>query len=489
MRGLPGITQGELESQLADIYGHQCCDHSGSLNNLLGSSDGEEEAFRLVMEIWHKKRMPDQISEEMTTHFASKLWSGVQKGFGDKLADVDYDTPDFVMLKKLQESVFHFSAAKNYHQLKALSQALLNNEGKLRTWSEFKEEAHKINDAHVNHWLKAEYEMAVASGQMASTWTRIMENEKELPLLKFDAVNDNRTSPVCKDLDGVIRPVNDTFWDVYYPPNHWGCRSDVQQLAHGQITPADKIITPEKMPQMFKTNLAKNGLAFPKDHPYFKGLPEKVNEQASDILAKFKPAETLKEAEAFALETGLAKKVSFKGLAHVEVANSVNEVLLQMKQETGITYDEIIVKQATKNGRSTYLMANASRFERRHGLQVTGEHYSLYINKAFFNKFQTFEDIQQHVKKNRERRWTIGEDVKDIVWHELGHRLTEKPLYENDYQARLERPVFDYENLGKYASSSVAETMAEIYSLYRKGGQVPEEWKEKFNKWSILKIK
>ena len=445
------------------------------------------------MDVWKAKRMPSKLNKDVTTHFASTLWKGVEEGYGAALDSFDFDTPDYLMLRRLKDSVWHFSAAKNYAQLKALSEALVDDKMKLRSWRDFKEEAYKINQDHVGRWLKAEYEMAVASSQMASTWTRFQENAKELPLLRFDAVNDNRTTEICKSLDGVIRLISDTFWSIYFPPNHWGpCRSDVQQLANGQITPASEIITPEKMPEMFKTNLADKGIVFPDGHPYYIGNPAFVKEQARAIQMEFKPVGTLKEAEVFALENGLAKKVSYKGLNHVGVANDVNKVLLELKNESGITYNEINVKQATRRGRPTFIMQNGASLRQKtvNGVKtITGESYSLTINKAHFNSFDSYEAIIADIKRLREAKWTTGENIEHITWHEVGHRLTVKNTFEKASLAKLERKVFDYDRLGKYASTDFDETLAEIYSYYRKTGSLPDEWRELFNKWSLIQIK
>jgi uncharacterized protein with gpF-like domain len=63
--------------------------------------------------------------------------------------------------------------------------------------------------------------------------------------------------------------VDDPFWDMYFPPNDWGCRCDVVQLESGKITDKDKIIAPENKP-MFQNNVGKTGIIFPEKHPYYK---------------------------------------------------------------------------------------------------------------------------------------------------------------------------------------------------------------------------
>jgi hypothetical protein len=45
------------------------------------------------------------------------------------------------MLANLQTDVYHFSAAKNYQQLKSLTGALVDDDGKVRSFSDFKKAA------------------------------------------------------------------------------------------------------------------------------------------------------------------------------------------------------------------------------------------------------------------------------------------------------------------------------------------------------------
>lgn len=62
---------------------------------------------------------------------------------------------------------------------------------------------------------------------------------------------------------------------MYYPPNHYNCRSTVRQIKDGAITPEEGIVAPD-IPEIFKVNLGQRGLAFPEDHAYFEEIPEGV---------------------------------------------------------------------------------------------------------------------------------------------------------------------------------------------------------------------
>ena len=252
-----------------------CCDHSDHKEFKL-SGGLESELAKMVQRIWKDKGMPPTIDKAVAMEFFKELWSGVTDGYDVGDIGIDYETPDGRMLTNLKQSVYHFSAAKNYQQLKALTAALVGDDGKVRSYSQFKKAAFAINDTHVNQWLKTEYNTAIASGQMASKWVDIMANKETLNMLEYDAVMDGRTSEICKGFNGILRPVDDAFWKEYYPPNHFGCRSTVRQRSGGTPTNLNNLAIPDGIPDMFKVNLAQQGLVFPKAHPYFIGTPQEA---------------------------------------------------------------------------------------------------------------------------------------------------------------------------------------------------------------------
>lgn len=280
LRGLSGYTFKQLSAELQPLYNG--CGHDHAVKLAADDSDPIMKiAEALTRQVWNTKEMPDTINKRMVRAFAEEYI----KALGEGYSAIDYSTADSKLYGRLVNDVYQFSAAKNYSQLKSLSEALMNEQGKLRSFSEFKVAAFEINDKHINQWLKTEYDTAVAGAQMGGKWEQIQEDKEILPLLSFDAVMDDRTSELCGGFDGVTKPVDDDFWKRYYPPNHFNCRSTVRQLSEGKETPNNKISIPE-IPAMFRTNLAEKGLAFPDGHPYYKGLPDSVRAAADKMTPK-----------------------------------------------------------------------------------------------------------------------------------------------------------------------------------------------------------
>jgi len=219
------------------------------------------------------------------------------EGYGKKLPDIAWDSPDYRTITALQNNVWQFSAAKTHTQLRDMSKALVDADGKVRSFKEFQAEARAITGQQLN-WLGTEYQTAIASGQMAGKWVTIQEQKETFPLLEFDAVIDDHSSTICPPLDKVRLPVDDPFWKKYYPPNHFNCRSTVRQVRDGKITPAKDIVYPEKMGAMFENNVGITGTIFPPGHAYYTDVPPHVINnstlympKADQYIVKYKAAD------------------------------------------------------------------------------------------------------------------------------------------------------------------------------------------------------
>jgi SPP1 gp7 family putative phage head morphogenesis protein len=206
---------------------------------------------------------------------AEKLTDGVFKGFGKNISNIDYDTPDYKMLSSLRENVYVFSGAKQYQQVRELSSLLTNDKGIL-SFNEFKKVAlPKFKDYNENY-LRAEYNSAIAQSQSARNWMEI-ENSKDLyPQLEYQTAGDGRVRPQHTILDGIIRTVNDIFWNTNYPPNDWNCRCEVLQVSDVTNTLKKDLpkITEAEVPEIFRFNSGKQKIVFSENHPYFNIAPK-----------------------------------------------------------------------------------------------------------------------------------------------------------------------------------------------------------------------
>lgn len=79
------------------------------------------------------------------------------------------------MAEHLRRNAYQFSVAKNHQQMRVLTDALVNEDGSVRSFSEFQTEAAKIDSRYNVDYLRTEYDTAVGSAETASEWASLEE--------------------------------------------------------------------------------------------------------------------------------------------------------------------------------------------------------------------------------------------------------------------------------------------------------------------------
>ena len=174
--------------------------------------------------LFEEKKVPENQREQLWRYYYDKLSKGVDEGFSPQSSHYDKDLADALKL-----SIAEFSAFKETSFRKTIEDLLVDENGSLRSWSEFKKEAYKVSNDYNHRWLETEYHQTIANAQMAEKWKGFEANADLFPNLKLVSVKDGRVRPEHQVLDGTIRPLNDPFWKTHTPPLDWGCRCDVVQ--------------------------------------------------------------------------------------------------------------------------------------------------------------------------------------------------------------------------------------------------------------------
>jgi len=241
-------------------------------------SAGDDE----LPEIWEAllKRIYDgaiaagDIDNASALHMAENLMNGVTEGYGKDFAQLDYNTPDYIMLEHLEKDVYKFSAAKSFQMNKELT-LLLKDGDRTRSFEEWRREALKTVDTWVNAWGKAEYNTVLSTSRNNADYVRFKENGDAMPLIKRSGVGDTHECPICSIYDGLTAPINDPVWAYAYGDLHFQDRCRMLQLASGEATPEDQMPSADAIPKMFRVNMGEKMLAVPPDHPFYTGVSDK----------------------------------------------------------------------------------------------------------------------------------------------------------------------------------------------------------------------
>lgn len=249
------------------------CNATNSSENLLNIFSDEEYDI-ILSGIFYGLITKGNLNYNYYFKTAEKLTDGIYFGFGETLQSSAINSKNYNMLKALRENVYVFSGAKNYQMTRDISlklrDMLIENDN-IVTLDEFKDKSLSILKNYSENYLTTEYNAAIGQAQSASKWIQY-EDEKDLyPLLKYQTIGDGRVRPTHADLDGIVRPVDDRFWDLYAPLNGWNCRCLLVQTGYDEDskTPLSIIKKPNDVPEIFQFNVGKEKVVFSKKHPYF----------------------------------------------------------------------------------------------------------------------------------------------------------------------------------------------------------------------------
>lgn len=215
------------------------------------------------------------MNADLIKQIYADLSEGTKKTFGNKWEKLDVKEPNS-LIQKFKKNLWQFSSAKTLAELEKMNSLLLDK-GKIRTFDEFKKLVQKENVNFNSNYLRAEFETAKRGSGMAWKWKDYVKNADLFPNLEYRTVNDERVRPEHAVLSGVIKPINDSFWRTFYPPNGWRCRCYVVQTA-ASITPGTKD-DPTVLPE-FRGNVALDEEIFTQKGSFFKLLNK-------DYKAKF----------------------------------------------------------------------------------------------------------------------------------------------------------------------------------------------------------
>lgn len=179
------------------------------------------------------------------------------------------------MRARLRESDWIFSGMKTFHELNEAFPSLLDENGGRKPFERFLNDVQSIDETYNRHYLRAEYNYAEASAEMAAKWEDI-EKDGDDYNLQYRTAGDDKVRPEHAALHGVTLPPSDPFWDEYYPPNGWNCRCTVVQVLKDKYPITDReeayrrgrSALSKDTKGMFRFNSGKQGKTFPDYNPY-----------------------------------------------------------------------------------------------------------------------------------------------------------------------------------------------------------------------------
>lgn len=287
----PSLDYEGLHTRLAEVYGPRRPAPSWIDRTLRGEKKPpalKKSTFERAVKHLHERGRfnVSMLKDEPIAALRSETAEVLGKALDDAL--IETQMPE-ELTEKLRKDVFVFSGCKTYHELREASQMLLDDNGQIKPMRQFIDEVKVLHPKYNEHYLAAEYEFAVTSGQSAAQWAAIQEDGDDYDL-QYRTAGDNDVRPEHAALEGVTLPPSDSFWNMYMPPNGWRCRCVVQQvpklkypqsdhdkaLQLGERATTDNDTHNRNRAEMFRFNPGLQQVVFPPHHPYYRNVPDEA---------------------------------------------------------------------------------------------------------------------------------------------------------------------------------------------------------------------
>ena len=227
-------------------------------------------------------------------------------------------------------------------------------------------------------------------------WVKMANlNKTEPRYLQYKALRNGNRRPDHQDKQGLILPMNDPFWDFWYPPNGWGCKCTVRSYTKQQldrrglkINKAPNVPTTKTInPTTGETETIPQGI-----HPAFAYNVGKANAKNTRAIL----IEKARQLETVANNDTLMKKI-FNGWVYSKAGSAVVSDGKHASEFIAVGYitperrKTIPVKTKEYTPRTGIILMNGriAKKQKKHHKEILTAHYSIIqemIDKGNFGR-------------------------------------------------------------------------------------------------------
>ena len=186
--------------------------------------------------------------------------------------ETGYTAPDgdggFV--QQLRNNAEVFSAFKAHRMGRDMASQLLDDDGNVKPFEQFRKDTEGIVSHHVKQWLRTEYDTAIRRAHRAAEMRQFIDEADVFPNIEWlpsTAVNPREEHmPFYHH----VWAIDDPFWEHHKPGDEWGCQcgwESTDDPVTDNTGLDDESIAPPS--PGLGGNPAKTGQVFSDDHPYF----------------------------------------------------------------------------------------------------------------------------------------------------------------------------------------------------------------------------
>lgn len=229
------------------------------------------------------------IEINLFNEICDRINEAARKGF-DESGAVDPDDDFRAAILRNNEV---FVAFKVHRMQNDMAKLLLDSNGNLKPFEQWRKEVMPIASHQVGQWLRTEYNTAVIRAHQAADWQQFEREKDVLPNLRWmpsTSVNPGKDHMVFW---GTVRPIDDPFWNEHRPGDRWNCKCDLSST-DDPVTEIPDFTRKDNPHPGLDNNPGKDGKLFSDTHPYIANAYPGAKKAVERLMGKL---DTVREAE------------------------------------------------------------------------------------------------------------------------------------------------------------------------------------------------
>lgn len=267
-----------------ELYGQTCsCCHAHEPRNeaTVSSLFTPELMARLLADIFARKfNVEDEIYPELYEAARQTFERALEEGYPME----ETEDADRLFHEALKNDADVFAAFRTHRMQNDIASQLLDEDGRLKEFRQFREDAESVIGTYNNHWLRTEYDTAVLRARYAADWKRFSRNADILPNLKWMPTTSADPDVFHREYwrVGLTLPKTHPFWKSHHPHDRWGCKCDLEETddpVTGSIPEVDYRPSPG-----LDSNPGLEPELFSHTHPYYEKAYPGAEKAVEDLM-------------------------------------------------------------------------------------------------------------------------------------------------------------------------------------------------------------
>jgi hypothetical protein len=276
----PAPATGRLMTSLRDYYSTFCpiCGGVRDLSDTVGQDAFSSIVEDLAGQLYNKKLKDGHIPQHLYSKTADTLMKAMFEGMGEE--PFGYDDPRNEMRAYMEHNIHAFSAAKSLAEVKHYRSLILDENGKERSATAYRNACTDAGFVFNKTYLETERVSVVATTQSAAAFAAFGDDDA----IEISTVGDAAVREEHAQMDGFTALKKDPIWYKLCPPFDWNCRCKLVPGLISRLSQRDRgaMFKAANIPKYFQRNPALNREVFTDDHPYYSAAGGKLKEMTAE---------------------------------------------------------------------------------------------------------------------------------------------------------------------------------------------------------------